>query len=377
MTLLQALVALALFAPGAVAPRAGLDVTRLSLFSTAAFAVGLVASFWGGGFVARFGSLRVASFCALVTALSMGLASLGQNWALVCAGLAVGLAAGPETPASSALLGRLVTTQQRAFVFSIRQTGNQIGAIAGSLALPTIAVLFSPAWSYAAVAVFALLAIVMFEALGPAYASATAPLPQLGVHARLQLVRSDRRISALAFVSMPYSAMQVALNTCFVSFGAFELGLSHVEAGVALALAQAGGLFGRLGWGYLASRFCSARVILIATGIGMASCASLFGLYGAGLGKPMQFVLSALFGLTASGWNGVFVSEVARLAPPDRIAETTGAVLTASFGGLLLAPLLITAVASLADLGGAFIVLAVLVMIGVTALFRDRADERP
>lgn len=39
MTLLQALVALALFAPGVVAPRADIEVWQLSMFSCAVFAV--------------------------------------------------------------------------------------------------------------------------------------------------------------------------------------------------------------------------------------------------------------------------------------------------------------------------------------------------
>ena len=62
------------------------------------------------------------------------------------------------------------------------------------------------------------------------------------------------------------------------------------------------------------------------------------GLWGDMLGKSGQYGLAAVFGLTASGWNGVFLAEVARLAPQDRIGETTGAVLTASYAGLLSDP---------------------------------------
>ena len=51
----------------------------------------------------------------------------------------LGLAAGAETPASAHVLSRLVPERLRARLFSIRQTGNQIGAIAASLALPAIA----------------------------------------------------------------------------------------------------------------------------------------------------------------------------------------------------------------------------------------------
>jgi len=116
MTWLQALVVLALFAPGAVAPTASLSIPSLSMFSTAVFAVGVLTTFWAGGLIARIGS--------------------------------------------------------------------------------------------------------------------------------------------------PFSGMQLALNTYFVTLGVRELGLSHLEAGVALACAQAGGLAGRLGWGFLAKRIGAARLIL-------------------------------------------------------------------------------------------------------------------
>jgi fucose permease len=240
----------------------------------------------------------------------------------------------------------------------------------GSLSLPLLAILLAPSYAFLTVAACAAGAIVLFETLRPAYPMTGTPPAQLGVRERVRLVASDRRLATLALASMPYSALQVALNTCFVSFGAFELGLTHVEAGAALAAAQAGGLAGRIGWGLVAMRL-SARRVLVLTGLGMATAALAFGISGALLGKPAQFALAGLFGLTASGWNGVFIAEIARLAPSDRVAETTGAVLTASFAGLLLGPLLIAGLDRLAGLGGAFIVLGVLSAAAALALSRD------
>jgi MFS-type transporter involved in bile tolerance (Atg22 family) len=368
MTWLQALVALALFAPGVVAPRAHIEVWQLSVFSCAVFAVGIPASFWGGGLIARMGSLRIATLCAAAIAVSMALASFGSTAGLLAAGLCLGLAFGPETPASAALLARLVTTERRAFVFSVRQTGNQIGAVCGSLALPAIAIAFGPAWCYAAVAASALIAIAVFEWLRPTYAGKFVPPPKLDLRARLALVTADRRIAMLALASMPFSAMQVSLNTVFVTLGTSELGLSHVEAGMALACAQAGGLVGRLGWGFVAMRLNASRAVLIVIGLGMAFCAALLGLDGASLGRNWQFAVATLFGLTASGWNGVFVAEIARLAPQDRIGDTTGAVLTASYAGLLAAPALVSILDGAAGLGAAFFALACLALCGTVAL---------
>jgi MFS family permease len=375
MTSLQALVALALFAPGVVAPRAHLEVWQLSLFSCAVFAVGIPASFWGGGLIVRLGSLRIASLCAAAIAASMALAAQGSSVALLAAGLCLGLAFGPETPASAALLARLVPPERRAFVFSIRQTGNQIGAVCGSLALPVIAITLGAAFCYAAVGVCALLAVLFFERLRPAYAGTVVPPPTLDLRARLALVTADRRIATLALASMPFSAMQLSLNTVFVTLGTRELGLSHIEAGMALAGAQGAGLAGRLGWGYVAMRLAASRLVLVVIGFGMAFCAALLGLGGASLGLPGQFAVAALFGLTASGWNGVFIAEIARLAPQDRIGETTGAVLTASYAGLLLAPALVSLLDAVAGLGMAFFVLACLAFAGTIALIRGSHDN--
>ena len=133
------------------------------------------------------------------------------------AGLCLGFAFGPETPASTALLGKLVTDERRALVFSVRQTGNQIGAVIGSLTLPAMAIWLAPQWSYAAVGARAIGGIVVFEWLRPDYAGLTQAPRQLGMRARLALATSDRRIAALATASMPFSGMQLALNTYFAS----------------------------------------------------------------------------------------------------------------------------------------------------------------
>ena len=85
------------------------------------------------------------------------------------------------------------------------------------------------------------------------------------------------------------------------------------------------------------------------------------GRYARQIADSMRWLL--LFGLTASGWNGVFLAEVARLAPQDRIGETTGAVLTASYAGLLVTPVIISAIETFAGLAGAFVGLAILAFV--------------
>lgn len=358
MTGLQALVALALFAPGVLAPRLGLTVGDVGLFTTVVFAVGMATSLQGGRLTRSWGPCRVAACCAAAVASGMALATRDGAFWLIAAAICVGMAFGPETPASSTLLSRLATPKQRPLIFSIRQTGNQIGGILASLALPLIAVT-APTAGYGWIAVAAIVATLAFLALSTRYdAPQAAENAAINMSAAAAIVWSSRPLRSLAILSMPYSAMQLGINAFLVTFGVTVLHLGHVAAGTLLAIAQSGGLIGRLSWGFVASQWVPAPKLLIGLGVGMSATAIGLASTGAALPFAGQAILAFLLGLTASGWNGVFLAEVARLAPAESVAEITGAVLTASYAGLLLAPLLITIVATAGTLAASYVVLA-------------------
>ena len=358
MTGLQALVAVALFAPGVLAPRLGLGQTEISVFATCVFAVGALTSVYGGLAAARLGPFAVAALCALAVAASMLAAWLATLTALVAAGLLLGLAFGPETPASSTLLSKLARPEQRPLIFSVRQTGNQIGAMLGSLSLPLIAVA-APSSGFLIIAALALLAGLTFLALRPRYDPiARGTGERLNVSGALVLVAGTPPLRRLALASMPFSAMQMALNTFFVSYAVGALGQSHLTAGALLAAAQGGGLAGRLTWGLVATRIGSAHLVIVALGFAMSAFAAVLAFAQPNWPGPALATVAGLLGLTASGWNGVFLAEVARLAPDGRVAEATGAVLMASYTGLLVGPGIVAIIASHASLSWSYGALA-------------------
>lgn len=360
MTGLQAIIALALFAPGVLAPSLGLGEAGVALFTGGCFATGMIGAFGGGFLVARWGAFGIAAFCMGAVMLAMLLAAaaplLGAIMpaAMLLAGLILGLAFGPETPASSALLSRLARPEQRPLIFSLRQTGNQIGAVLGSLALPSLA-LADPRWGFLLVIVIAFLGLVAFLGLRRRYDALTRGVAG-GVPLRgaMALLREEPRIARMALISMPYSAMQLALNAFFVSFLVGGLGVAHVQAGLLLGIAQAGGLIGRLGWGMVATWLGASLPLLAGLGMLMGLCALSLPLLPSNPPFVLAGGLALLFGLTASGWNGVFLAELARIAPPGRVAEATGAVLTASYAGLLAGPIIISGLAAISGLGLAY-----------------------
>jgi MFS family permease len=146
------------------------------------------------------------------------------------------------------------------------------------------------------------------------------------------------------------------------------LKLDLIAAGVLLATAQAGGLAGRLLFGLVATRYLPAWSTLIALGFGMSACAALMAFAGGILAWPLLLVLAFFFGVTASGWNGVFLAEVARLAPEGRVGEATGAVLMFGFAGLIIGPLVMAGVATVANLSVAYMVLGVATLLGTFVL---------
>lgn len=362
MTATQALVALGLFAPGVLAPRLGLTVHDVSLFAICIFTVGMATSFAGGRLADRFGSCRVAAGCALAVALGMACATQSSTAMLVVSGILIGLAFGPETPASSKLLGRLARPEQRPLIFSVRQTGNQIGAIAGSLSLPLLAQ-DAPRLGYVLIALIAVAAAAALLSLSRRYDGAVAAGPAAASPSLLATARSfDRRLLSLALLSVPFSAMQLALNAYLVTHAVTALGLSHVAAGMMLAMAQAGGLAGRLFWGLVATRWAAPVVVLAGLGISLSVSALALAYIAPGLPPAALLLLAFVFGLTASGWNGVFLAEVARLSPPERVAETTGTILTASYAGLLSAPVLIAWASPSGTLETSYAAIAVLAL---------------
>ena len=372
MAMLQALVALAIFSVAVTAPGTGVTLEAVGLFQGVLFAVGALMSLLSGKLCARFGPIRVAQGCTLAVAagaLLLGWAATGElslRW-LLGAAVLFGLGFGPETPASSAFLGPLTPPARRPFVFSIRQTGNQIGALFGSLVLPGIAIVAAGA-AFGLVAalafvVFLLLATLRrFEPAAPPAGTATVRLSD-GWHR----VRANRGLSLLVLPVVAFSAMQACLNSFLAIHAAQAWQMTPVQAGVLVAAAQGGGLIGRLAWGALASRFSSARLWLGWIGIGMSLCALLVALAGPKMDAAALFALAVAFGLTASGWNGVFLAEVARLSPGHE-AATTGTLLTLGYAGLVVGPLAFPLLVSPAMPGGAFLALAGAALIGSLSL---------
>ena len=101
---------------------------------------------------------------------------------------------------------------------------------------------------------------------------------------------------------------------------------------------------------------------LLGIGMGISALATLA--VSAACPLWLLFAFAAVFGATAVGWNGVFLAEVARLAPKEKISEATGACLFFTFLGLVCSPPLFNLALSINEGGYA----AAYAVFGVPAL---------
>ncbi|MBL8672431.1 MAG: MFS transporter, partial [Alphaproteobacteria bacterium] len=274
---------------------------------------------------------------------------IGSLPAIVLSALVIGIGYGPLTPAGSHVLAQVTPPERRSLVFSIKQTGVPAGPFVAGLAVPQIIILSGWQGALEAMAgVCALSAALLIpfrrqiDGMAPVPAAGSFSLRR-AVLDPLQRVLRHRMLRALMLVSFGLAGIQVVLSTFFVTYLTQSAGFTLAWAGLALSLSQAAGVVGRIAWGALADRV-GARPVLYALAAGTCAAALLTAGMHAGWPLAAVLVVGTAFGATASGWNGVFLAEVARLAPKGEVAPVTSGVLTATYAGVITMPSLVSLV---------------------------------
>jgi nitrate/nitrite transporter NarK len=134
--------------------------------------------------------------------------------------------------------------------------------------------------------------------------------------------------------------------TYFVSLLNLQLGYSLVAAGLVYAIAHGSGVVGRIVWGAIADRWLAPRRVLAALGVLSAACGVLTAASSASWPFAAVVAVGMLYGASAVGWNGVYLAEVARSAPPGQVGAATGGTQFFTFGGALCGPPLFAAIVS-------------------------------
>jgi len=255
----------------------------------------------------------------------------------------LGVGYGPVTPASSHLLARTAASANRNLMFSIKQTGVPAGTALAGVIVPPLTVAYGWQVAVAAVAALCVLIALLVQPLRArldADRDRTAHVSLAGLVDGLRLVAATPPLRTMAAVSFVYAGMQMCVSAFIVAYLADDIGLPLVAAGLALTAANVAGVVARIAWGWVADRWLAPRTTLALIGWLMAVSALLAAQFGGGWPFAAMVLVSVALGASAIGWNGVYLSEVARLAPAGHAGLATGGCLFFTFVGVVVCPFL-------------------------------------
>lgn len=356
----------------------GLTLAQAGSFLSAYYIGPVTMSLFGGMLADRWGTARTLVLGQAIIALGLLAASVAPTYGVFVALMIVaGVGYGALNPTSTTAAMSWFPPRQRATVVGLKQVGLPFGGMLGAATLPALALAFG--WR-SAVAVSALAIAACAIASAVIYRDPPEEIAARKAATARGALRSVLRTRDLWLVAAS-TAVFAAMQTVWMAFLALYLeavvGLSLLAASRYLALAQGGGVLGRVAFGMLSDRVFAGqrRTPLAIAGCTSALCSVAIAFTGSGTSAAWLAALALLFGFAGIGWNGVQHTLMAELAGPGAAATAVGLGLAVSSAGVMLGPVIFGwLVQEVGGYRGPWLALAasMAVGLGVLALVRER-----
>ncbi len=349
-TAIQAMGTMAVLVIPAIAPKVseilGVPASQVGFQISLLYLAAMLSALISGTLVVKLGPCRTGQIAMLLTAVGCALVGIGTLFMLIFGSLVIGAAYGLINSASSDLLMRNVPSNRRSLFFSIKQTGVPLGGMMIGLIAPWTAIHFGwsiPLWIVAVTSTALAMASQPNRSIWDSHRDASVRLSGVSLEGFRSVAR-NRPVLWLALSSFCFAAVQLSLIAFLVVLLVQEVHLDLVTAGAIMAAVQVTGALGRIIWGIAADRVGNGLLVLIIVGLVMAGASAA--VVGLSSEWPMSMVVGVflVLGISAIGWNGVYLSEIARLSPPRTIGSTTGAAMFFTFMGVVTGPPLFSAV---------------------------------
>jgi MFS family permease len=342
---IQAMVAMALLTLPVMAPVAAqalsVSPAMVGFYVSITYLGAMFASLTSGNTVSRFGPIRVSQLGLLLCALGLCLCATPWLPVIAIGALLIGLGYGPITPASSQILARTTPADRMALVFSIKQTGVPLGAMMAGAIVPSLMLALNWQWTMVMVAIACVLSALLAQPLRQELdelRQANLPFQMSALTSPIRMVLGHRPLATMAACSFMFSMVQMSLTTYLVTYLHDDLSYGLVSAGLLLSVTQMGGMGGRILWGYVADKWLGAQKTLALLAALMALSSLTTALFLPVLPLWGIWLVLIVYGASAIGWNGVYLSEVARQAPEGKASVATGGTLTFTFLGVVIGP---------------------------------------
>jgi predicted MFS family arabinose efflux permease len=319
----------------------GLTLAQAGSFLSAYYIGPVAMSLFAGVLADRWGTARTLVLGQALIALGLVAASAAPTYgAFLALMIVAGIGYGTLNPASTTAAMSWFPPRQRATVVGVKQVGLPFGGMLGAFVLPTLAL--TVGWRLAMVAsALAVTACAVLCAL--VYRDPPAEVAARragGGRAAIRAVLLTRDLWLVALATGVFAAMQTVWMAFLALYLQAAVGLSLVAASRYLALAQAGGMLGRVAFGMLSDRVFGGRrrAPLAIAGCTSAACSIALAFTGPGTSALTVAVLALVFGFAGIGWNGVQHTLMAELAGAGAATTAVGLGLAVSSAGVMLGP---------------------------------------
>ena len=325
-----------------------MDAALIGYQASILFGGAVAGTLFGGSFTRRYGACRTLQTSLAFSGTGVLMMILPSVLAIVAGSLIAGFGQGILNSATAHLLVKYTPTSRRNLLFSIKQSGVPFGGMLVALTAPAIALTAGWQWAIVCVAVLIALLLALVQPARAQWDDDRDPHADLSQQkfGGVPLVFHEPALRWISFAGLLFAGMQRALATFVVIYLVAERGYTLIEAGVMLSVLHAGGISGRLAWGWIADRYSSTAVLLAVAAISVGCTFALTALE-ADWPRAAVYALFFVFGSAALGWNGVLHAETARLSPPGMASVVAGGSTFFVFGGVLIGPSVFAAAYSL------------------------------
>ena len=285
-----------------------------------------------GWLVDTLGVRKVLTVAPVCTAVFVTLLSQVQslNQAIAMA-LLTTAAASALFPASARAIIDWVSPRARSLAMGIEQTSVPIGGVVAAALLPFLAVTFS--WRYSLM-VLALLIVAAGMVVSVFYREHPESMRTKKLKSSpaksLTMVASNRDIWIASLAAMTMMALHFVVVGYLILFLTQKLGISTVAAGGFLALFQASGAIGRIGWGLASDLLLNRRraLALALTGVLSVVSMSLMVWLPSDAHPVVVGVVVFVVGTSVMAWASLHAVLVAELTSPALTGTVIGFSMT-------------------------------------------------
>lgn len=312
-----------------------LTQSRLGIVVAMYWAASALSSPVAGRLTARSGPRSGMALAAIIGGVSLlGIAAYTPTWEWLLVWLAVaGAANALGHPPSNDLIGRGVSTRNRAFAYGIKQGAVPLATFCAGLAVPLLGLTVGWQWTFA-IAGFLASLVVAFVVWKVPSALVKARRVRAGRRAG-RMPRPLVRFLSLASLASGLGAAQTSAMGAFTVSAAIDAGFTAAIAGLLLSLGSLANVVSRPLVGWIADRGIGGTM----TTVSVMMASGSVGLLGMALALPWSFAIGCViaFGL-GWGWSGLLHYVVSHAAQDDA-ARATGLVQTGAYIGSAAGPL--------------------------------------